>query len=75
MSGPDGVVGYGALERSADASVLRYHRRLAHTCEKVWSALTEDAHLAAWFPTTIGGAAPRRSPAALHVSRVRGGAL
>jgi uncharacterized protein YndB with AHSA1/START domain len=55
MSRPEGIVEYGTLERTADASVLRFHRRLAHPRQKVWSALTEDAHLAAWFPTTIEG--------------------
>ena len=43
MSRPEGVVEYGTLERTADASVLRFHRRLAHPRQKVWSALTEDA--------------------------------
>ena len=28
---------------------------LPHPPEKVWRALTEEAHLAAWFPTTIEG--------------------
>jgi uncharacterized protein YndB with AHSA1/START domain len=55
MNRPEGVVEYGTLERTADASVLRYRRRLAHPRQKVWRALTEDAHLVAWFPTTIEG--------------------
>jgi uncharacterized protein YndB with AHSA1/START domain len=46
---------FGTLERSNDLSVLRYRRRLAHPPDKVWRALTEDEHLAAWFPTTIEG--------------------
>ncbi|HEX3333317.1 MAG TPA: SRPBCC family protein [Acidimicrobiales bacterium] len=47
---------YGTLERRPDGlSVLRYRRRLAHPPQKVWRALTEDAHLAEWFPTTIEG--------------------
>ena len=45
----------GTLERAQDHSVLRYRRRLPHPREKVWRALTEDEHLAAWFPTTIEG--------------------
>ena len=32
----------------------------------MWRALTEDGHLAAWFPTTIEG--PRRAGAPLHFS-------
>jgi len=48
--------GFGTLERAGDHSVLRYRRRLAHPQVKVWQALTEDEHLAAWFPTTIEGA-------------------
>jgi uncharacterized protein YndB with AHSA1/START domain len=32
---------------------LRVRRRLAHPREKVWRALTEAGHLAAWFPTTV----------------------
>ncbi len=54
----------GALERSGALSVLRYRRRLAHAQEEVWRAITEDAHLAAWFPTTIEGA--RLAGAPLH---------
>jgi uncharacterized protein YndB with AHSA1/START domain len=45
---------YGSLERG-EHPTLRYERRLPHPPEKVWLALTEDAHLAAWFPTTIDG--------------------
>lgn len=52
---------YGTCERAAGVSVLRYRRRLPHPREKVWRALTEDEHLAGWFPTTIEGA---RAPGA-----------
>jgi uncharacterized protein YndB with AHSA1/START domain len=46
----------GTLETAADGrSVLRYRRRLHHPQQLVWRALTEDGHLAAWFPTTIEG--------------------
>jgi uncharacterized protein YndB with AHSA1/START domain len=45
----------GQVERAGDVSVLRYRRRLPHGREKVWRALTEERHLAAWFPTTIEG--------------------
>jgi uncharacterized protein YndB with AHSA1/START domain len=64
--GTDGTDGLGTLEREGDLSVLRYRRRLGHPREKVWRALTEDAHLSAWFPTTIEG---ERAPGApLHFS-------
>lgn len=33
--------------------VLRFERRLAHPAERVWTALTEPAELAHWFPATI----------------------
>jgi uncharacterized protein YndB with AHSA1/START domain len=58
---------YGTLERLPDGmSVLRYRRRLAHPQQKVWRALTEDAHLTQWFPTTIEG--DRATGAPLHFS-------
>jgi uncharacterized protein YndB with AHSA1/START domain len=34
---------------------LRFTRHLPHPPEKVWRALTEPEHLAAWFPTEIHG--------------------
>jgi uncharacterized protein YndB with AHSA1/START domain len=46
---------FGTLERAGELSVLRYRRRLPHARAKVWRALNEDEHLAAWFPTTIEG--------------------
>jgi len=56
---------FGTLERAGATSVLRYRRRLAHPRDKVWRALSEDAHLAAWFPTTIEGALGRCAAALL----------
>jgi uncharacterized protein YndB with AHSA1/START domain len=64
MSGGDAVGEYGTLEPAGGMSILRYERHLAHPQQKVWRALTEDADLAAWFPTTIEGA--RREGASLH---------
>ncbi len=46
---------YGVLERGGGTVTLRFTRKLAHPPEKVWRALTEAEHLAAWFPTTIEG--------------------
>jgi uncharacterized protein YndB with AHSA1/START domain len=57
---------FGTVERAGDVSVLRYRRHLSHSREKVWRALTEDEHLAGWFPTTIEG--QRAAGAALHFS-------
>ena len=34
-------------------SVLRFQRRLAHPADKVWSAITQPAHLAHWFPSEV----------------------
>jgi uncharacterized protein YndB with AHSA1/START domain len=45
----------GELERAGDRWRLRFVRRLPHPPEKVWRALTEPEHLAAWFPTEIHG--------------------
>jgi uncharacterized protein YndB with AHSA1/START domain len=46
---------FGVLERGAGEVTLRFVRRLPHPPGKVWRALTEQDHLAAWFPTTIEG--------------------
>jgi len=45
----------GTLERRDGRWRLSFTRHLAHPPEKVWRALTEDEHLAVWFPTTIEG--------------------
>ncbi|MFI7611185.1 SRPBCC domain-containing protein [Nonomuraea terrae] len=34
-------------------TTLTMQRRLPHPPEKVWRAITEPEHLAAWFPTTV----------------------
>jgi uncharacterized protein YndB with AHSA1/START domain len=46
---------YGQLEQVGDRWRLRFTRRLPHPPEKVWRALSEPDHLAAWFPTTVEG--------------------
>jgi uncharacterized protein YndB with AHSA1/START domain len=47
---------YGTLEQERGGRwQLRFERRLAHSQEKVWRAITEPEHLAAWFPSTIDG--------------------
>jgi uncharacterized protein YndB with AHSA1/START domain len=45
----------GQLERHDGRWRLRFTRRLAHSPERVWRALTERDELAAWFPTDIEG--------------------
>jgi uncharacterized protein YndB with AHSA1/START domain len=47
---------YGTVEQLHDGHWrLRFVRTFAHPVEKVWRAITEPEHLAAWFPTTIEG--------------------
>jgi uncharacterized protein YndB with AHSA1/START domain len=52
--GPD-YEDLGTLERGDGQVRLIFTRRLAHPPGKVWRALTEAEHLAAWFPTTVEG--------------------
>jgi uncharacterized protein YndB with AHSA1/START domain len=47
--------GAGTLEPAGDRWRLRFVRELAHPVERVWRAITEPAHLAAWFPQRIAG--------------------
>jgi uncharacterized protein YndB with AHSA1/START domain len=47
----DGMVG---TSDGGEAQV-RFERRLPHPPAKVWRAITEPEHLAAWFPTTVEG--------------------
>ena len=48
-------VGHGTLEQHGGRWRLRFVRPLPHPPEQVWRALTEPAHLAAWFPADIEG--------------------
>jgi uncharacterized protein YndB with AHSA1/START domain len=45
----------GVLEQAGPRWRLRFTRQLAHPPDKVWRALTEPEHLAAWFPHRIVG--------------------
>jgi uncharacterized protein YndB with AHSA1/START domain len=38
------------LQTTDGRSTLRIERRLAHPADKVWRAVTQPSHLAAWFP-------------------------
>src|SRR5579862_2625866 len=49
------TAGLGTLTRHGDRWTLVFTRRLAHSREKVWRAVTEPEHLAAWFPLEIIG--------------------
>jgi uncharacterized protein YndB with AHSA1/START domain len=39
-----------SLNIADEGPVLRFERRLAHAVEKVWTAITDPAELAHWFP-------------------------
>jgi uncharacterized protein YndB with AHSA1/START domain len=54
----------GTLAPAGDRWTLTFTRSLGHPPAKVWQAITEDEHLAAWFPQTIVG--ERRAGAALR---------
>jgi uncharacterized protein YndB with AHSA1/START domain len=45
----------GTLERVNGKWRLQFRRRFDHAPEKVWRAVTEPKHLAAWFPHEIHG--------------------
>jgi len=57
---------YGQLEHLDGRLALRFTRRLPHPPQRVWRALTEPEHIAAWFPTTIDG--ERAAGAPLHLT-------
>ena len=54
----------GTLTRQGDRWMLTFTHRLAHPREKVWRAVTEPEHLAAWYPQEIVG--ERRAGAPLR---------
>ena len=54
----------GTLHHAGTRHTLRFERRLAHSPEKVWRALTEASELAHWFPAEIHG--PREQGSALR---------
>ncbi|WP_181771662.1 SRPBCC family protein [Amycolatopsis pittospori] len=41
------------LETTGERPALRVERRLAHSPERVWRAITEPAELARWFPASV----------------------
>ena len=46
---------HGTYEIVDDRSALTFERRLAHSVERVWRAVTEPAELAHWFPSAMSG--------------------
>ncbi len=40
----------GTIERTPDGGIIRFDRRLAFPVHEVWSAITEPARLADWWP-------------------------
>lgn len=44
---------HGSLEPIGDRWRLRFVRPLRHPVDRVWTALTDPAELAAWFPQTV----------------------
>lgn len=45
----------GILEQAGPQWRLRFTRELDHPVPRVWQAVTDPAHLAAWFPQRITG--------------------
>jgi uncharacterized protein YndB with AHSA1/START domain len=63
---------FGTLDQLDDGRwQVRFTRQLPHPIDKVWRAVTEPEHLAAWFPCTIDG---ERRPGAPLTFRFEGGA-
>lgn len=64
---------YGTAEEIGDGRwQLRFNRTYPHPVDKVWRAVTEPGHLAAWFPTSIDG--ERRAGAPLQFTFPNGAA-
>ena len=45
----------GRLDQHGDDWTITFTRRLNHSVEKVWRTVTEEKHLAAWFPDRVIG--------------------
>jgi uncharacterized protein YndB with AHSA1/START domain len=46
---------YATYESIDEGPVLGFERRIGHPIEAVWSAITDPAELAHWFPTAVSG--------------------
>jgi uncharacterized protein YndB with AHSA1/START domain len=56
------------LSASGDRWQLRFVRHLTHPRDKVWRALTEPEHLAAWFPDEVQGDMAPGAPLRFHMA-------
>jgi uncharacterized protein YndB with AHSA1/START domain len=54
------------LSPAGDRWQLRFERHLAHPQEKVWRAITEPEHIAAWFPDEVQGDFGPGAPLKFH---------
>lgn len=57
-----GRLDLGVLDHVDDAPVLRFERRLAHSPQRVWRALTDPAELAGWFPVGVDAVPEQGAP-------------
>lgn len=60
----------GTLEKQDDKWSVIFTRRLRHSPDKVWRAVTEPEHMAAWFPDEMVG--DRRAGAPLKFVSAHG---
>ena len=51
-----------SLSPSREAETRRFERRLPHSPEDVWRALTEPGELAHWFPCAVEGELVKGAP-------------
>jgi uncharacterized protein YndB with AHSA1/START domain len=63
----------GTLEKRDDRWSITFTRRLRHSPDKVWRAVTEPEHLAVWFPDEFVG--ERRAGAPLKFVSSQGDAF
>jgi uncharacterized protein YndB with AHSA1/START domain len=63
----------GTLEQRDDKWSITFTRRLRHSPDKVWRAVTEPEHLAVWFPQELVG--ERRAGAPLKFVSPQGDAF
>jgi uncharacterized protein YndB with AHSA1/START domain len=46
---------YANYESTADRPMLSFERRITHPVDAVWSAISDPAELANWFPSSVSG--------------------
>ncbi|MFN7994017.1 MAG: SRPBCC family protein [Bryobacteraceae bacterium] len=52
----------GTLHHHGEQHTLRFERRLAHSPERVWRAISEPAELSHWFPADVRGERKQGAP-------------